>query len=684
MAHFSDALASDTQGLSSLWGLWGEIDMTQWQWQAPKQRLTGDRNVPSASLSWDVPLEAALELQRTVNQTAKPEETLSVFDEIVLFQKRLQLSSPDGISKICQEFKQLFSQNLSLGVVPGATIVFGLETFTKSLRSVCSDTSQENAECLSFYQAVWQGMAACKVLSPADFDPSVLRSFLDGLSRLPSTLGVQTLALSTVQSASYEQLSKTKASVCRLVLRWMQALPYEHAFQSSDSCLLEAEQAASHAESKVLEAYRLLETKENGSSAMQDADGLQSSINRAKLAINFGIEAVVKSEQVVIPYKAAIASLAKLLESLPHKLMMSVVHIVSKYLSKLDPRIYTKKDPASNPLYCWLSVVVQLPWVPHELFVETWKKTKAEIMIHNESLSTDLVLSAWIKDCRFTNPALVKITFEASASRVGDSDLDFGTLLFAIDKTRELCWNRTASLFQLLYSLGRHRMVYRILRQMRRIGLKVPHPVFVSTINSVTKYDTLLALRIYKLYDTMRAYERPLGLEQCPKLVISMINHPGITSDELWQTLGIPVYERMSARFRKQFDPRMLSSDSVELLTKMAVAFARNELDRPRIALRNVMNCIHHLRRHNAPLSADITRALTHAGITRHIIHKEHVSRDRVQWALGLIEAAEGTEVAETVDTIVSLKNSMYHGERLKKQEQERRERNVLHVGPID
>jgi hypothetical protein len=182
----------------------------------------------------------------------------------------------------------------------------------------------------------------------------------------------------------------------------------------------------------------------------------------------------------------------------------------------------------------------------------------------------------------------------------------------------------------------------------------------------------------------MRAYERPLGLEQCPKLVISMINHPGITSDELWQTLGVPVYEKMSARFRKQFDPRTLSSNWIELLTKMAVAFARNDLDRPRIAFRNVMNCIHHLRRHNVPLSADITRALTHAGITRHIIHKEHVSQDRVQWALGLIEAAEGTEVAEAVDTIVSLKNSIFQEERLKKQDQERRERNVLHVGPID
>jgi hypothetical protein len=411
---------------------------------------------------------------------------------------------------------------------------------------------------------------------------------------------------------------------------------------------------------------------------------LQGSLNRAKLAINFGIKAVVKAEQIVIPYKAAIASLAKLVESLPHKIMMGVVHIVSKYLSKLDPQIYMKKDAASNPLYCWLSVVVQLPCVPHALFVETWKKTKAEVIIHNESLSTDLVLSAWIKDCHFINPALVKITFEASASRVGDSDLDFGNLLFAIDKTRELCWNRTASLFQLLYGLGRHRMVFRILRQMRRLGLKVPHPVFVSTINSVTRYDTLLALQIYKLYDTMRAYEKPLGLEQCPNLVISMINHPGITSDELWQTLGIPVYEKMSARFRKQFSPGTLSSDSIELLTKMAVAFARNELDRPRIALRNVMNCIHHLRRHNVPLSADITRALTRVGITRHIIHKEHVSQDRVQWALGLIEAAEGTEVAETVDTIVTLKNSLYHGKMLKKRERERRERNVLHVGPID
>jgi hypothetical protein len=323
--------------------------------------------------------------------------------------------------------------------------------------------------------------------------------------------------------------------------------------------------------------------------------------------------------------------------------------------------------------------------MPHELFIETWKKTKGEKLIHNESLSTDLVLSSWIRDYHFTNPALVKITFEASARQFGDSKLDFGSLLFAIDKTRERCCFARAALLKLFVSLGRYRMVYRILRQMRQLGLKVPHGGFVSAINSIIKYDTLLALRIYKLYNTMHACdEPPLQLEECPELVISMINHPAITSDEIWQTLRVPVYEKESARFRKAFDSRKLSSDWIELLTKMAVAFARNDLDRPRIALRNVMNCIHHLRRHNAPLSAEITRALTHAGITRHLIHKKYVSHKRVQWALGLIEAAEGMEVAETVDKIVGFQNSIFYGKKWEKQQREHRERNVLRVGPID
>jgi hypothetical protein len=487
MAHFSDTLSSDAQGLSSLWGLWGEIDMTQWQWQAPKQRLTGNRNMPSASLSWGLPREAAFELARTVKQNAKSEDTLFVFDDIVLFQERLQHSSPDGIPEICHDFKQLFSQNLRLGVIPSAVIVHGLNAFTNSVRSVCSDMSQKNSECLSFYQAVWQGMAGCKVISPADFDASVMRTFLDVLSSLPITLEVRTLAHIIVQSASDEQLSRLKASVRRLVLGWIRVLPHEQAVQNSHSCLLEAEQAVSHAESKVVEAYRLLEIMGNGLSTVGDVGGFQGPLNSAKLAINFGIKAIVKAEQVVIPHRASIASLSQFLESLPRKLMMHVVHIVSKHLSQLSPRIYKETDPASNPLYCWLSVVVQLPHMPHELFIETWKKTKGEKLIHNESLSTDLVLSSWIRDYHFTNPALVKITFEASARQFGDSKLDFGSLLFAIDKTRERCCFARAALLKLFVSLGRYRMVYRILRQMRQLGLKVPHGGFVSAINSIIK-----------------------------------------------------------------------------------------------------------------------------------------------------------------------------------------------------
>ena len=681
MAYLSEPMPSPMQRLISIWNSWSEIDLTQWQWKAPKQTVTKDHTKDPRPPSWNLP-QIAFELAQLEGNVQKRESRFSTHDRIVILVEKLRRSRPDDAVQICQDFRQDFVQHVTLGVISEKQIVRALGTHARSLSHLHPDL--QYSECFSFYKELWEGFTACKVLSPADFEGLVQKKLLALLSALPTTSEVFYLAHRILRLASVAQLSRMETGLYGLILKWARSLPEEVQPHYSGSSLVDAQQAVSHAEEMISQVRASLKGLANGNFQGSDLTDRRRLFKRAKLAVNSGITAVSRAEGDIIPSKAATAGLALVLGCLPPGMLVGLVDFVSTNLSKVGQNLSTDKKHKWYLLYCWLSVVAKLPKQHSNLLIDTWKKLGAQDLINSESLCSDLILDDWTRRSFFTNATKVRNTFEAAASQIGGTDLDFGLLFCAIDKCRERHWDCMRSLFQLLNDLGRFSISIRILRRMHELNILVPGDVIGPAIETMSGYNSQLALDMYHMSCAMGAKYTTLRLETTPNFILSLINNRSVHPASIWKLLNIAVYESMPPAFRAEFSTVKLSPKMIDLITRMAISFARSDRHRPRVALRNVMNCLHHLRRHNAPIATHVTRSLIHAGITRELITKFYVSHERLQWALSLVEPAEGTEVAEKLDDIVSLKNQVYYGMRIKGKQRKYRDRNVLRVGPID
>ncbi|KAF8863475.1 hypothetical protein BDZ45DRAFT_576054, partial [Acephala macrosclerotiorum] len=95
----------------------------------------------------------------------------------------------------------------------------------------------------------------------------------------------------------------------------------------------------------------------------------------------------------------------------------------------------------------------------------------------------------------------------------------------------------------------------------------------------------------------------------------------------------------------------------IDLITKLAVAFAQSKTRPPRVILRSVHCCLLYLRTHQATLSPDMSRAVTHSAINLKIEFNKTVPQERAAWAVRTIQSIEGPEVADAVHMIVNIWN---------------------------
>jgi hypothetical protein len=200
----------------------------------------------------------------------------------------------------------------------------------------------------------------------------------------------------------------------------------------------------------------------------------------------------------------------------------------------------------------------------------------------------------------------------------------------------------------------------------------------------MSRCDLRLAYRIHSLFYSGLIYGKGLQPHQNPNFIFSMVNDRECPTPRIWRVMGIPCYNLLPPSKRTKFSGRRLSPATIELMTKVAIAFAHTKARSQRVAFRNVIQCLHHLRRHNAPITPELTRAISHAGFTRKILDGRWVSKELLNWVLRLIEVAEGTEIAVTIDRAVSYWNDRLEEEQQTKALSKAREMNVLRLGPID
>lgn len=159
-----------------------------------------------------------------------------------------------------------------------------------------------------------------------------------------------------------------------------------------------------------------------------------------------------------------------------------------------------------------------------------------------------------------------------------------------------------------------------------------------------------------------------LPLESCPSIAEMMINNPdegiGVPlgfRDLRQKSLGVSnVYPRTADEIR---------CAQIELLNRMALAYAKAPHLYPRVAFRQVYQCYHLLlRKHGrGSLGVAVSGAFTLAGIVRPLQELQWVSTIKLKFILIIIRQIEGDEVATKMDELVYTWRDYVIGKRAEK-----------------
>lgn len=691
MAYASEAMPMARQPFPVFWGTFGDLDMTQWRWQPPKTPSPKAANDPAPLPKWLVEWDQVVH-----NGPSEPEHLPSLQNQSFLngsnmaieINKFLEsiLVAPSNVDGICNEFNRHIKQALSLGMVSEESLQVLLSSTTDILRTNF-ELSAANLRCTAFYLAVWQGIASSKVVRPRDLDGHVIAAFISLISQLPSTTEVQHICRELLTSVSDVQLETMTQSIILLVKAWIPTWLKDDYLANYDPSLRDLE-------ASVLESGYNLQRLQDVVASMSaepysetEIAGIRASITKSKMEMSSRIGKIADAELLLSSVKTSVKTLVDTLWNVPQPLIAPIIQACSEHILDEYPSTDMNDRRSFQKIrYCWLSFIARSRFADDELFVKEWHRMEsasAAMGRHTKSAtinrltnteSSDLVMYRWISQGLLSSASAVENTFSAYGP-----DRSFALLLKTIDMHRENFWSRTKDLVNLLHKLGRHRSVHRLFAQMVDLDLKIPASLMASVIETMSSSNPRLALGMFKMYHRIRYDNKPLRADGCPNLILSLINDPTINPKEIWSILGIPMLEGPK-HLRRISPSKPLSKSRVDLLHKMALAFARSECRSQRVALRNVMHCATYLRIHNAVALPELSKAISYAGITREIIRKHWIGSERLRWALSVISWIEGEEVARTVNQAAQL----WRERMTQEQVSHRRDCNVLNVGPID
>ncbi|CZR50590.1 uncharacterized protein PAC_00464 [Phialocephala subalpina] len=468
-------------------------------------------------------------------------------------------------------------------------------------------------QCLDLYNAMWDGFMACRILRKDYLEVAITKSFMTALGNLSMTMEVQKLVISVIGTLSAEQLDASTQAIGTMVDRLV------------DSWLPTITES-SHS--------------------------------------NIGVKRALHS----FPQE-----LAKVLRCLPEKTLFSVFHRGSKRISLFHE---AATGVPIDVRYTWLFLASQLPGVSKEMFLWSWKTMEACGVPLQENIMSTIILQYWIEQDRLLGVDMEYLN--GGHRKMVSRGEGFGPLLHLLEDDEDLIWNLRKQLINMLLAVGQHQTLYNIFSHMKEHKKPLSMPLLGRILEATVTSEGAFALRLYRKCIDMRGEDKQRFIpELCPNFVLSLVNNPDITWPHIWHIIRIPFRGDVSRLPKSRVGSPPITPKKIELVTKLAVAFARSKTRPPRVILRNVSQCLLYLRRHNATLNPDVSRALTQAAINLKMKFNKAVPQERAEWAVRIIQSVEGPDVAEAVHTIVNIWNERIY-------EKQRRAINVLGVGPID
>ena len=108
----------------------------------------------------------------------------------------------------------------------------------------------------------------------------------------------------------------------------------------------------------------------------------------------------------------------------------------------------------------------------------------------------------------------------------------------------------------------------------------------------------------------------------------------------------LPMEQRLHSRLN-------LRPEHINLVHKVAYAFASSEHLSPRTAFRRVWESFRYLRDRKAPLQPLMSRAFVKAGISRPLKERQRLNEEQVKYIVSIVTQIEGAQIAREIDRIV-------------------------------
>ncbi len=686
-----------TQGFApaSLWGLFGQVDNTRWRWEAPTPRgaekeapapkapsLLGSlitRFTSSQKAFQEAAQEATKEAAEGNSDVAEIFEqsthcnanSTSIRKETHILLKSIQEAGPKEKEIICQKYIELLKRSLELGLVSGEDLEAALFSVTHGFRGrrpvSFKQREHDDSICFSFYTNIWEGITSCKVVKPTDFDGAVMNRLMLCLSELSLTNSVRSFATRVIRHLSAAQLLKMESGLKILIIDvwlkdWLPGRvdllnPY---FSEAQNILQNIENSLEQVKQSTEEITR---SSFGGGSdcAIANASMIIQDIRGDMAAAT---EAIATIEENFRFIHLEISALVETLKPLPHVLVESISTIIVK-----DSCTSGTFEEALH--FYWLVVVSQLPNISLQTFLAAWQRTYSNRFFPQRVMGL-ILFNYWTSQRIIHDPIPIRSTYNATKGELGE-------LLYAVGSHQENLSQTTQWLFDFLDEISAERLVLPTIQKLRSRGIYPPMAIMGPLFRKMSSYDPKIALQVYRHYrsDVHGYYPDPA---KCPELFISMIYDNRICNKMIWKALEIYTYANMPKGKKYRFSRRVLSPGTIRLITNMATAFAESPAQTRSSAFRNVMNCLHHLRRHNAPITPQLSRAIVKAGIARNMADGLWVSPKRLEWILYMVEQVEGQQIRDEVEAITVAWDLRLQQGRASR----RREQNVLRVGPID
>ncbi|KFX88945.1 hypothetical protein V490_07311 [Pseudogymnoascus sp. VKM F-3557] len=639
MAHFSEAVRPPIHDFAALWGLGSTKENDNWQWEAPYR--PPERDSTDQLPSWLMDLDQSMgnnpkhehlesedsSKRELLESEGSPTPTLqsTAAGDLEWFRDRIRAKAKSAdLLDICETFFQRFKQSLCLGQVSATVLVENLREVPRLVRNNTSSKDMEDSLRISFYQAVWGGVTACKVLRPADIEPKALRILLTNLSHLPVYMSGVIIA-DILRSTTDKQKHELKESIYAVG---------GSLFTPDTTYVVQGKisQSTPMANARYSPPKNKLHWEIN---VLKDVVGA--------LMETFGLYA--PKEQA----RKEIRDLVKLSTAYANNVIFSGKSNSMRNLVRKGEDLRTT----------WLKFIACGPLGSEDLLVQACMIIQHEYRDSNGTIALprlrlhalcDILFEYWA--CKLPGTSMMKssimnahATFKNSlphqSSRPHDSIVQFCLAL----EQQSIPWHlEIRCVLRMLRRIrGGGSSVYYCLRRLEKAKIYLDAKTLADEMTALYSTNVRHAAKLHRLYSRGRPETCAIPLEKFPGLAIAMIHDPSCNPKDIYNLLG---------GFRIWKETR-INKARIRLVEQMAFEFSQVDFVSNRVALRNVAWCIRYLEHHKVPISSLIVRVLTDIGIEESIMATGSVTSGRLSWVLRVIARVEGKVVAKRIEAVV-------------------------------